>query len=152
MGNCGCNNSCGSWWGNAQCILQDIRGAISRLATYFYNYFYRGNVSYRNIDLGILGVSVTQQSTRLQGYYIFNASVTPLYVKIYDKNSAPTAADSPLRTLGIPPVSAANLAGLNLLLLNGFGLRASRLIADNDNTALTANDCSVNFEYQVNVS
>lgn len=153
-----CNNPCNptpnpcnqstSWWPS----LETIRGSLCRLVTMFTNFFYQGDATYRNIDLGIAGVLVSSVTTRLTDYYIYNNAVTPSYVKIYDLNSVPTVANIPWRTLAIPAQSAANLAGWNQKLLNGFSIRASAGIADNDNTALPANTVSVNIGFQVNVA
>ena len=71
------------------------------------------------------------------------------YVKLYDKATAPTSADTPKCTIPLPASSAANIiapAGIDFTA--GIGIRVTSGVADNDTTAPTANDVVVNIFYR----
>lgn len=89
----------------------------------------------------------------LMGWYISNINATQMYVKLYDKATAPSSSDTPLVRLAIPGSSTG--AGTNVAFplggisfLNGIGYRIVTGSADNDNTSVAASDVIVNFFYR----
>ena len=74
------------------------------------------------------------------------------YLKIYDKATAPTSADTPKHTLAIPATAGLSfslpLPACGEAYANGIGIRITTGLADNDANAATANDCVVNLTYK----
>jgi hypothetical protein len=83
---------------------------------------------------------------------LFNTTNTIRYVKLYDKATAPTSADTPARRYLLP--GGTNGGGLTisfpvgLAFANGIGFRITTGVADNDTGAVTANDVIVNLSYK----
>jgi len=105
---------------------------------------------YRNIDMGATGAVIKASAGQVYGWYISNQNPTSTRcVKIYDKATAPTNADTPVYTLVIPAGSAANVAFPNgVQFTNGIGIRATTGVADNDNTSPATNGVIVNVNYK----
>jgi len=86
------------------------------------------------------------------GVDVFTIDATPVYVKLYDKATAPAETDTPVHRTGVPANStAANGAGNNkgvwtkpVPVSNGLGVRAVTGIADNNDSALTASENLIN--------
>ena len=81
--------------------------------------------------------------------YIYSPSGTQeRYLKIYDKATAPTSADTPVWTIPLwsndPAIS---LPASGLAFANGISIRATTGIADNNNIAPGMNDVVVNLAY-----
>lgn len=73
---------------------------------------------------------------------------TNAYFKLYNKATAPTASDIPIMTLVIHPASTVVITPSVAIYLNlGIGYRMTANYADNDNTAVTANELAVNIAY-----
>jgi hypothetical protein len=108
-----------------------------------------GLTIYRNINLGTTGVSVKGSPGQVYGWYIANNAAYAIFVKLYNKASAPTVGtDVPVMTLEIPAGSAANVNfAQGIAFATGIGIGASKLVADADATALSANDCVCNLLY-----
>lgn len=105
-----------------------------------------GASTYRTLDGQNTGVNVKVGTGAVVGWYLFNASASVRYVKLYDKATAPTQADMPLVTLPLPVSNqGANLLGTGPGFVNGLGIRVTTGLADNDNGAPTANDVQVNL-------
>jgi hypothetical protein len=86
---------------------------------------------------------------RLRGLSLHNVAATLRYVKIYDKATAPTSADTPAMRF---PLTAdgggmAREYGAGIPFGAGIAVRIAAGIADNDATAVTAGDVVVNIEY-----
>lgn len=103
--------------------------------------------TYRNLDLGVTGQVVKAAKGQVFDLHFSNQAVAPRYIKLYDKATAPTASDTPLRTYAIPASTAVALAVTNagIEFLEGISLRATTGIADNDTGAPAANDVVVNL-------
>lgn len=109
-----------------------------------------GYDSYRNLNLGTTGQVVKSSAGSFYFIDIFNAAGAVRYVKVYDKATAATDADTPKmtipvgaglsRTIEIPAAGAAFSAGI--------GLRATTGLADNDTGAPSANDVIVNVLFK----
>lgn len=77
----------------------------------------------------------------LKGIQGYNAKSAAVYLKLYDKASAPAYTDTPVKTIYLPATAAFALdftAGFQFN--NGLAYRITAAVADNDNTALSAGD------------
>lgn len=104
---------------------------------------------HRNINATTTGTVVKTGLTSLFSYDIYNVAAAVVYVKFYDKATAPTASDTPVFTIGVPAASriAMNIPdGVRFDL--GLTYRASTLVADADNTAPASNNVNLNLTYQ----
>jgi len=70
----------------------------------------------------------------------YNAKAGVLYFKLYDKATAPAAADTPILTIAIGASQNFSIPLQGLKVTNGIGFRLVTGSADNDNTAVAAND------------
>ena len=107
-----------------------------------------GAAVYRNISLLATGQVVKAAAGRVYGWKMFNNNAAKLYVKIYDKATAAGTGDTPKLTVEIAPGASDTFeipAGLRFD--TGIGVRACTGVADNDNTAPSANDVIVNLFY-----
>lgn len=103
--------------------------------------------AYRNLDLGATGQVAVAKPCKLVGYYFYNSASSARFLKIYDKASAPTQADTPLLTLGLPASSGGHLYNSNGILefAKGLSVRATTAIADSDTGAPSTNDVAINL-------
>lgn len=90
----------------------------------------------------------------LSGFTVAHVDATPVYIKFYDKATAPDENDTPFYRLMIPANSvAANGSGSNVTLpeprrcTNGLGVRVVTGIADNSTGATTASEGVFNVHY-----
>lgn len=92
---------------------------------------------------------VLARSGQVGGYYFFNSATYPVYIKLYDSATIPTAgAGVPLATLGVPAGAAGNVSFAGGILFSaGIGFTLTKLSADNDTTALVAGDLILNLFY-----
>ena len=104
--------------------------------------------TYRNLDVQTTGSIVKAYAGAIFDLSVSNANAAARFLKVYDKATAPTASDTPIRTYYLPPASLTPIpVSDGIKFDNGISLRASTLVADNDNTAPTANDVMVNIGY-----
>lgn len=105
--------------------------------------------TYRNLNVQTTGSIIKAAKGQIFDLHICNQAVTPRYVKLYDKATAPTASDTPLRTYAIPATTVVSLAvaTAGIEFLSGISIRGTQLIADADNTAPAANDIVVNISW-----
>ena len=107
-----------------------------------------GLSTYRSLDLGVTGQVIKSGAGQLYGWYIANNADAARFVKLYDKATAPTGADTPIATIQVPAASAANaFSDLGISFHHGISARASTAIADNDTGAPSANDVVINLFY-----
>jgi len=105
-------------------------------------------LTYRNLDVQVTGSIIKAYAGGIFDLTVSNANATARYLKVYDKATAPTASDTPIRTYYLPPASLTPIpVSDGIKFVNGISIRASTLVADNDNTAPTANDVIVNIGY-----
>lgn len=94
--------------------------------------------------------SVKGSAGQVYGWSIFNNAAYPIFVKLFNKVTAPVpGTDTPVRTIGVQAgthVSLAKVMGMAFSL--GVGIAIVKGIADNDNTAVLANDCVVDLDYK----
>jgi hypothetical protein len=100
--------------------------------------------TYRNISLLNTGVNIKAAPGVVTGWYLANNAAAARFVKLYNETTVPVAADTPLLTIELPAGSAANVSFANPINFSaGIGIRGTQLVADNDNTAPSANDIVV---------
>jgi len=95
---------------------------------------------------------ISSTARKLWGVDVFSLDATPVYVKLYDKATAPDENDTPIHRTGVPANSTASLgAGNNkgiwpgyIPLTNGLGVRAPTGLADNNDGTLTASEVIIN--------
>lgn len=105
---------------------------------------------YLNIDLDETGVVVLGSAVLLHNWEVFNLDVDPLYVKLYNKATAPNSSDTPLKVWPIYPGNApfqGEVVGAHDFPL-GLGLRCTKGLAHNDTTAPATNACVINLGYR----
>jgi hypothetical protein len=108
-----------------------------------------GASAYRNIDAGVTGDVVKASPGRLYGWHVSNAAAASAYVKIYDKATAPTEADTPVLTIAVPATGVAFMdLGPGVGFASGISIRATTGAADNDTGAPAANDVIANLLYR----
>lgn len=88
--------------------------------------------------------------TRLRGLSLHNPSAAIRYVKVYDKATGPTSADTPVMRFPLAASGGGLAREYNgaVPFANGLAFRITTGAADSDATAATANDVIVNFEYE----
>lgn len=81
-------------------------------------------------------------ATRLVGYNIINTGAAARYVKLYNRSSAPSQADTPVLTISIPAGGQvdAMLGDAGIRFEAGLGYRIVTGLADADNTAVGAGE------------
>ena len=114
-----------------------------------------GATPYQNLDVDETGVVVKSSTGQLYGGMAFNLyGITPsglpsLYLKIYDKATAPTSGDTPKLTIplesGEPVPIIIPACGVAFAL--GIGLRCTTGLAVADTGAPITNACVVNLFY-----
>jgi len=101
---------------------------------------------YRFIPDGTDELLIDATARKYWGARVFTLDATPVYVKTYDKATAPSESDTPISGVESPAnATAANGAGntgnapwpVYKALTNGLGVRAVTGLADNNDSALT---------------
>lgn len=94
--------------------------------------------------------NVEAKSTTVKNIIGYNAKASIIYVKLYQKATAPTSADTPKAVYAIPASGPFELdLGDGLFFSGGLGLRIVTGSADNDATAIAANDVvGLNISYR----
>lgn len=103
--------------------------------------------TYRNLNVQTTGSIVKAAKGQVFDIHVSNQAGATRYLKFYDKATAPTASDTPIRTYALPASSITSLytVEMGIEFLNGISIRGTQLLADNDNTAPSANDIVVNI-------
>jgi hypothetical protein len=100
---------------------------------------------YRNINMSTTGAVLKAAKGQVFFWVLCNNAATARFVKFYDKATAATASDTPVMTVELPATSTSPLAiSQGIEFLTGISVRATNLVADNDNTAPSTNDVVVN--------
>lgn len=105
-------------------------------------------LTHRNLNVQTTGSIIKANAGGIFDLTMSNANAAIRYVKLYNKATAPTSADTPVRTYLLPPSSTVVVPvtdGIGFTV--GISMRASTGVADSDNTAPTANDVIVNIGY-----
>lgn len=98
---------------------------------------------------------ISASARRLLGFDVSSLDATPVYIKFYDKATAPNSSDTPIFAIGLPANStAANGSVISktfpnggIVLTNGLGVRAVTGITNNSNGALTADEVLLNVQW-----
>jgi len=87
---------------------------------------------------------------KLSGYYIYNNNASARKLVFHDSASTPTSGASVYFSLVIPAQSGANcpLPEDGVDFANGIAITTVTGIADSDNTAVAANDLTINLFYK----
>lgn len=105
-------------------------------------------LTYRNIDVQNTGAVIKASAGDILDLTMSNANAAIRYVKLYDKATTPSSSDTPVRTYMLPPTSSVVVPVLQGIgFSTGISIRACTGVADNNNTAPTANDVIVNIGY-----
>lgn len=104
---------------------------------------------YRNIDLNNTGVAVKGSATVVSSIEATNTTGAMIYLKIYNQVAAPTSANTPAKTIGLPALQTViiDCGAFGWRFATGFGVRCVTGIADADTTNPAANGCSLNVTY-----
>lgn len=106
-----------------------------------------GAVPYHNLSGASTNfTNVKGSACQLYGCDLSNTSASAIYVKFYDKATAPATTDTPKRTIQVPANGTVlRVFPKGLHFANGLGWAATGAVADNDNTAIAAN-CVIDFD------
>lgn len=94
---------------------------------------------------------------QVYGLDCFNTGAAKRFVRLYDQTGSPGSGDAAnIKWRGIIPADVANSGGSGFLLpvpegtvfATGIGIRITGLIADNDTTALAANEINCNARFK----
>lgn len=100
----------------------------------------------------VLSISVRASAGHLVRIEAFNSGTSPVFMRLYNQATAPASTDTPVRRFMIPGGSGA--AGFIMEYLRGrkfttgIGYRVTGGAADNDTTALAANQVIVNVDHE----
>lgn len=110
-----------------------------------------GMSDYHKVSAGSNNAAAIKAAAgQVYGVQGFNLAGYPVFVKLYDKATAPNpAADTPLRTVAMQSgVRCDDDIASGLAFATGIAIAIVKGIADNDNTAVLANDCVVDIDYK----
>jgi len=96
--------------------------------------------------------SVKASAGQVYNIQAFNTNASsPRYLKLYNKASAPTVGtDTPIKTILIPPASSGVVIEISngLAFSTGIAFALTGAMADNDTTAIAANEVVVNVDWK----
>ena len=106
-----------------------------------------GSTPYHNISANSTNfTNVKGAACQMYGYSLSNTSASAIYVKFYDKATAPGTGDTPKDTVQVPANGTVLRAfPVGLKFSSGFGWGATGAVGDSDNTAIAAN-CVIDFD------
>jgi hypothetical protein len=106
---------------------------------------------YPKLGLGVTGDVGYAGGGELFGWACFNTGAATAFVKLYDKLTAPTEADTPIATIGVPPGSGNNFFMTDGTPFSaGLSARATTAAAKADTGAPGATDVTINVFYKPN--
>lgn len=110
-----------------------------------------GASAYRNLDVNATGANIKAASGVVIDIICVNRSNAERFLKLYNKATAPTAADTPVMTIPLDGTSGGGQAGLSAavgaLFAAGIGVRATTGIADADVGNPAVNTVVLNMTY-----
>lgn len=114
----------------------------------------QGNYIYRLISANTDNPTVvTQGPTNLMAILWYSVGSGGKFVKIYDKDTTPTILDTPILTARMSgATTSSSVAGFptnGIFCEDGLSFRLTADVADNDNTAVSANDIWIWLIYQI---
>lgn len=112
----------------------------------------QGCSNYHVVSAGSTNAANIKASAgQLYGWRVFNGSpgFYPIFVKLHNTTGAPTAGAGVVFTIGVQAgVSEDLLVPMGIAFSTGIGISIVKGIADNDTTAVAANDCVVDIFYK----
>ncbi len=101
------------------------------------------------LDAGATGSVVKATGGNVCLINAHNASAAVRYVKLYNKATAATAADTPRLRFHLPAGGSLTVSVPNgISFPAGIGVRCVTGVADNDNTAASPNDVLINIAFK----
>lgn len=109
----------------------------------------RGGLSvYRSIAIVNTGLVAKDSPGQIYAIQACNLNATVRYLKIYDKATAATEADTPVLTIALPAGTLPQFAiPQGIKFTTGISVRVTTGLADNDNGAPTAGETILNIAY-----
>lgn len=110
-----------------------------------------GGSDYHKVSAGSTNAAVIKASAgQVYGVQGFSVAAYPVYVKLYDKASAPNpAADTVIRTIAMQAGVRCDDDMFNgLTFATGIAIAIVKGIGDTDNTPVLANDCVVDVDFK----
>ena len=106
-------------------------------------------LNHRTLSPNATGVVVKAAAGQIYNLHCANINAAVRYLKLYDKATAPTAADTPIMTIPLPAggVPVIFISDHGIPFSNGIAYRAVTGIADNDNTGASASETPLNIQY-----
>lgn len=103
-----------------------------------------------SIDLDPTGQVVKASAGQVYSCQIFNHSSAVIYVKFYNKATAPDENDTPVKVLAIPPTDGgvAPTFQMGVAFGTGISVRCTTGRANNSTADTTAGDCVANIDYK----
>lgn len=93
--------------------------------------------------------SVKASAGQLYGWYVYNSNAAARKLAFHNTSGTPTAGSSVFFSLVIPPTSGANVfTEMAIPFSSGIGITTVTGLADSDNTAVSANDLTINLWYK----
>lgn len=93
--------------------------------------------------------AVKGSAGQVYGYSLFNTTASARYVKLYNKASGATSADTPVRRIYLPPTGGVDRSEPNGIAFGtGICIRITTGAADSDTGACSANDVLANIDYK----
>jgi hypothetical protein len=103
---------------------------------------------FRSIDTGVTGQIVKNAPGKLLSIHAHNVNAATRYLKIYNKATAPTEADTPKLTIALPTGNSTFFLGdIGVDFPAGISIRSTTGLADNDTGAPTASQTIINLTY-----
>lgn len=97
-------------------------------------------------------IVVKASAGTLFSLHVLSTITSVRYVKIYDKATAPTSADTPLLVVAVPATAGLSvdpsLPPCGAVFSNGIAFRITTGVADNSAAAATASDCVISLTYK----
>jgi hypothetical protein len=107
-----------------------------------------GASHYRNIDLNSTGILIQTAQTYVTSIEVFNTTGATIYLKIYNKATAATSADTPIKTIPIAAGRERDInSGIGWNIALGYSVRCVTGVADADTTSPAANGCVFSTTY-----
>lgn len=104
---------------------------------------------YRNLNLTNVGSVIKNSAGVLTGFDFSSTQAAKQYIKFYDKATTPTASDPVKYTLTVESAFPSRFAlPGEIQFTSGIAIRATKNLADNDNTAPAASSIYGSVFYQ----
>jgi hypothetical protein len=109
----------------------------------------RGGASvFRSLSVVLTGEIVKASPGQIYSIHAYNVNASVRYLKIYNKATAPTEADTPVMTIPLLTNVTSIHFPVGVEFDAGISVRASTGLADNDTGAPTASQTIVNIAYK----